>query len=417
MSYAITKSFKRIKQNIKHYAFILAQVIVGILLLTMFLTINTSVNKEYNELKNKSDDNIIKLNMAFQKDFTEGITLPSPFSYKDYQALKSDYKESVRISYVVKKALNFITNNKGETGISTIYVIFLTDEFLQLYYPKAKIDNFNSQNISITGNNALNVLKYGKMIDETQKIFRECNTDEIALTNGNKLKLIKADSMSGFDNKQVIFDITIDSQKINLDDVVMLPIKYLTDFKIVPDAINTFVSFKLLNSNSLSKVGIKIINYLYSKGQNNYDYFFDTTTEGYLRQTSGYKTYSIGLTILSVFILLIIIVGLTGILLIIINRRIREYAISMTLGATSKKLFFETILESTIVTFLGGVIGVLICILIFKYVIKFKQFNVYIDTRIILLSLFASVMIGIVASLLPLFKIKQITPMAVLRSL
>lgn len=329
----------------------------------------------------------------------------------------SVYKESVRISYVVKKDMNLITKDKGKTGISTIYLIFLTDEFLQMYYPKAKIDNFNSNNISVIGDNALNTLKYGKMIDETQKIFRECKTDEITMTNGDKLKLIKTDNSSGFYNKQLIFDIAIDTQKINLDDVVMLPIKYLTDFKITPDAINTFVSLKLLNSNSVSKVGAGIINYLYTQGKNKYDYYFDTTTEGYLRQTSGYKTCAIGLTILSVFILAIIVVGLTGIMLMLVNRRIREYAISMTLGATSRKLFFETIIESTLVTFFGGAIGAVLCIVLLKYIIKFKQFNIYIDNRVIILSLFASAVIGIVASLLPVLKIKQIAPMEVLRSL
>lgn len=419
MVYLILKVVKRIRNNIKQYTFIFLQVFIGILIMTVFLSINMSINKDYKMIKSKTESNLIKLNFLSQQnnDQRDDIMKP-PFDLSDYRILEKKYTNKVKISYLTKKDVNYITTNNGVSDIDTVSILFATDEFFQLYYPKANVSNFESRKIVFIGMKALEVIVNGVVAGDNVKIHKKVILpNKLILDNGDDLKIVKANAENGFDNRQIILDIYSNSLKIDLEDVIIVPAKYVSIFKIQSDEVNTFVSLKLINSGSFADVGIGIFNYLYSKNKDMFDYSFDTLTEEYQRQTNGYKIFAIGLTILSAFVMLIIIMGLTGIFLIMVNRRIGEYAISMTLGATKSKVFLETILESVMVTLLGGVTGIFLSIYLLKYILKFRQFNIYVDNKLLLFSLVVSIFIGVISALLPILRIKQIAPIEIIRSL
>lgn len=419
MIYLILKVVKRIKNNIKQYTFIFLQVFIGILIMTVFLSINMSINKDYKAIKSKTESNLIKLNfLSQQNNDPKDDIMKTPFDLNDYRILEKKYSNKVKISYLTKKDVNYITTNNGVSDISTVSMLFATDEFFQLYYPKANVSNFESKKIVFIGIKALEVMENGVVAGDNVKIHKEIILpNKLILDNGDDLKIVNANAENGFDNRQIILDIYSNSLKMDIEDVIIVPAKYLPIFKIQSDEINTFVSLKLINSGSFADVGIGIINYLYSKNKDMFDYSFDTLTEEYQRQTNGYKICAIGLTILSAFVMLIIIMGLTGIFLIMVNRRIGEYAISMTLGATKSKIILETMLESVIVTLLGGVTGIFSSIYLLKYILKFRQFNIYIDNKLLLFSLVVSIFIGVISALLPILRIKQIAPIEIIRSL
>ena len=370
MAYIISKVLKRIKNNIRQYTFVFVQILIGILIMTVFLSVNFSINKDYKKLESKAENNLIKLNIYNQQNndnlLSEKKDMPSPFDLSDYNALKKNYADKLKIAYLTKTDINLITTIKGESGIDTANMFFASEEFFELYYPKVKINNFDSANVVFIGEKALEMLKNDKVAEGNVNIHKELILpDKLILKNGDTLKIVEINIENGFDNKQLLLDVSNDSLKINLDNAIIFPAKYLSTFKMQSATENTFVSLKLSNSSYFSNVGIGVINYLYSKNQNKYDYCYDTLTEEYVRQTNGYKILAVGLSILSAFVMVIIIVGLTGIFLIIVNRRIGEYAISMTLGATRSKIFLETILESVIVTSLGGLTGVILSIKVY----------------------------------------------------
>jgi len=420
MAYIISKVLKRIKNNIRQYTFVFVQILIGILIMTVFLSVNFSINKDYKKLESKAENNLIKLNIYNQQNndnlLSEKKDMPSPFDLSDYNVLKKNYADKLKIAYLTKTDINLITTIKGESGIDTANMFFASEEFFELYYPKVKINNFDSANVVFIGEKALEMLKNDKVAEGNVNIHKELILpDKLILKNGDTLKIVEINIENGFDNKQLLLDVSNDSLKINLDNAIIFPAKYLSTFKMQSATENTFVSLKLSNSSYFSNVGIGVINYLYSKNQNKYDYCYDTLTEEYVRQTNGYKILAVGLSILSAFVMVIIIVGLTGIFLIIVNRRIGEYAISMTLGATRSKIFLETILESVIVTSLGGLTGVILSICVLKYMVNFKQFNIYINSNLLLFSLAVSIFIGVISSVLPIIRIKQIAPIEIIR--
>ncbi|AUS97515.1 hypothetical protein CDQ84_18955 [Clostridium thermosuccinogenes] len=426
MFYLLVKVIKKIRNNAVKYSLVALQVFIGISLLTVFLTISSSITHKYENLKSKAENSLIKLKIYLQQQnssidslrISDDNNFPLPFSIDDYNWIKEKYKSNLDISIIVKKNMNFIVSSKGVADISTVSFLFVTDSFFNIYYPNKKVDEFSSTSKVYIGKKALETLINGKLPEDSVSLYKEVLTsNQIVLLNDDVLEITPMDNLYENSSNHLTLYVTVESGNLDLDECVILPIKYLSEKTDLATIANMFVTFKFINSDFASDIGAGIISYLYKKYGDLYDYNFDTTLSEYLRQTNVYKAYSLGLMILSIFILLIISIGLTSIILIIINQRTREIAISLTLGATIEKIFLEIIMESTFVTIQGGLIGIVVSILLLKTKVHFSQFEIIIDFKILLFSFCVSMLIGIISSILPIKKIKNITPIKILHSL
>lgn len=113
-------------------------------------------------------------------------------------------------------------------------------------------------------------------------------------------------------------------------------------------------------------------------------------------------------------------VGIMNIMLIAVNQRIREVGLRKAVGAKSKDVLFQFILESASVAFFGGVIGIICGILISFVVAKAVQMFGYnwpffISITSIFVATVVSISIGIVFGIYPARKASRISPMEALR--
>lgn len=113
-------------------------------------------------------------------------------------------------------------------------------------------------------------------------------------------------------------------------------------------------------------------------------------------------------------------IGIMNIMLISVNQRIREVGLRKAVGARTRHIITQFLVESAFITLIGGVIGIVFGIVISalaSVIINSLGYNweFLISFSSIVTATFVSVMIGLVFGLYPARKASQISPMEALR--
>jgi putative ABC transport system permease protein len=113
-------------------------------------------------------------------------------------------------------------------------------------------------------------------------------------------------------------------------------------------------------------------------------------------------------------------IGIMNIMLISVNQRIREVGLRKAVGARSRHIVIQFLIESIFITMVGGIIGIIFGILISflaAVIIKYLGYSwdFIISPSSILVATLVSVMIGILFGMYPARKASKISPMEALR--
>ena len=108
-------------------------------------------------------------------------------------------------------------------------------------------------------------------------------------------------------------------------------------------------------------------------------------------------------------------IGIMNIMLVSVTERTREIGIRMAVGAKSRDVLFQFIIESIFISVLGGIIGILLGILISMFVGRFGGWPVVITGTSIILSFAFSSAVGIFFGWYPARKAANLNPIDALR--
>lgn len=114
-------------------------------------------------------------------------------------------------------------------------------------------------------------------------------------------------------------------------------------------------------------------------------------------------------------------IGIMNIMLISVNQRIREVGLRKAVGARNRHIITQFLLESVFITFIGGVLGVLVGALISLSafgvirVLGYETWDFFLPLSSILLATIVSIAIGIIFGMYPANKAAKISPMEALR--
>jgi putative ABC transport system permease protein len=110
-------------------------------------------------------------------------------------------------------------------------------------------------------------------------------------------------------------------------------------------------------------------------------------------------------------------IGIMNIMLASINERIREIGICKAIGATNGTIFTQVLVESVAVAFLGGLVGLGASYGLVRFVAAMSptQNSPVVTPEAMVVAIIFSVLVGVVAGLLPALKAAKLHPIQALR--
>lgn len=104
-----------------------------------------------------------------------------------------------------------------------------------------------------------------------------------------------------------------------------------------------------------------------------------------------------------------------NIMLVTVVERTREIGLRKSLGARKKDIIVQFLIESSILTFVGGILGVAVGISIAVVAAKFINLPFSLSLPVVLLSIGVSCGIGMIFGLYPARKAANLSPIDALR--
>jgi len=141
--------------------------------------------------------------------------------------------------------------------------------------------------------------------------------------------------------------------------------------------------------------------------------------ESRVEEASKMKENSKMLTVIFFFISCIsLFVGgivIMNIMLATIQERTREIGIRLAVGAREIDILFQFLIQTVLITFIGGILGVTIAISLIDFVGKYLKMNTKLDLLMILIALGVSVIVGLFFGIYPATKASKMDPVIALR--
>jgi putative ABC transport system permease protein len=108
-------------------------------------------------------------------------------------------------------------------------------------------------------------------------------------------------------------------------------------------------------------------------------------------------------------------IGIMNIMLVSVTERTREIGIRMSVGARSRDILTQFLIEALVLSLLGGITGIIIGVVGSKVVSSFANWPTFITTFSIILSFGFSIAVGIFFGFYPARKAAMLNPIDALR--
>ncbi len=131
--------------------------------------------------------------------------------------------------------------------------------------------------------------------------------------------------------------------------------------------------------------------------------------------TSTTKTMSLLLGSIAAISLLVGGIGIMNIMLVSVTERTREIGLRKAIGANNKDIMFQFLIEAVLLSFIGGLFGILLGSGISALITVFAGWTITVSISSIILATVFSLMVGVVFGLWPAKQASQLNPIEALR--
>ena len=311
-------------------------------------------------------------------------------------------EEMEKYSQYIQKVSPYILTNltvKAGTESKSTRILGADEEYLNLQGLKIEagrnlnvLDIENNEKVAVIGSAIVNKLFEGETpVGETIKI------------NGNKFTVVgivesTANGMEGTNDDMIIIPISVAQRTLKITSVTM------------------FLA-RADSAENLDLATQKIKDYLFSifKDKNSYVVFTQEAMLGIMNTISDIMMLILG----GVATISLVVggIGIMNIMLVSVSERTREIGIRKAIGAKKKDIMIQFLIESLMLTGIGGVIGIVIGLLTIKYGIGAIDLLVPVYSVPWTIAAFMiSLFIGVTFGLFPANKAANLHPIDALRN-
>ncbi len=104
-----------------------------------------------------------------------------------------------------------------------------------------------------------------------------------------------------------------------------------------------------------------------------------------------------------------------NIMLATVQERTREIGIRMAIGARQMDVFIQFIVQTVIITTIGGILGIIIGMSMLDQLGKYLEFNLVASQQMVAIALFVSAGVGLIFGIFPAVRASKLDPVEALR--
>ncbi len=338
------------------------------------------------------------LNWEMTQDGVENSDLILP---EDIEALQARFPEDIKyiVPYIQAESETKVGRLEGKLsmyGVGTDYAKY-------------------KKNITIL---------HGRMINKSDV---EGDKDRIVIEKNAALSLFNKENAVG-----ETLGVVINNEMKDLSVVGVFEVPpSLFDSMFMSEAYSTYVPYPILQTGDRSNWAIE----LYTNEQKDQNilgndfkhylsrikdkdpnfYVFESAESQMTTVNNILGTLSIAIGAIAAISLVVGGIGIMNIMLVSVTERTREIGIRKSLGARTKDILMQFLIESVIISAIGGVIGTVLGITIAAVGMSFAKIDVVIDPKVIILAVGFSAVVGMFFGLYPARKAAKLDPIEALR--
>jgi len=202
------------------------------------------------------------------------------------------------------------------------------------------------------------------------------------------------------------------------DDMIFIPLSTAQKFLAGDDYVTT-ISIQAQDPNSMAGVQEQITNLLLTRHNisNPQMADFSVMNQADIVQTASSVTNTFTMLLAAIASISLVVggIGIMNMMLTTVTERTREIGLRKAIGAKNKDISFQFLTESTMLTFIGGVIGVILGWVISLLISKFGGLTTSVSMFSILLAFGVSAAIGIIFGYYPARRAASLNPIEALR--
>lgn len=398
MTYLIERAIKRVRRNRKRYALIVLQIVLGVCMISLSLNLTLGFHKQQGSFQNKSSRPYVAVttDQRFIADKSE-ITL------EDWDNIKKQFAQGRQISFYKQYA--FSEGCKGD-----ISFLFVDGSF---YKDIMGMKNVPARESVFIGKNAKQKLTETYRIDD-QKAAKYLDIKKGTLFQWPIASFVPLET-TGYDVEGLLSDTRYSDQSIqagSFDDFIIFPLSAAQELPC-----NSYIAIPIGSEDdkTVSKQAVAIQTYLMTQHTGQRYTVRNYTAE--VEATLGRNVHvSEMLNFLAGFVLVIVTFSLVGLLLVLLNQRKVEFAISFMCGANYRQILMEIFGEIALVVVGSAVLGNLLSIPILPmFAGSFVQVGYYVSTLAICVG--GALLLCVFVCGVALHRIRLVSPVKSLKNL
>lgn len=360
-------------------------IIIGVFSVILLISIGTAISKNVSTQLGDMGSNLVSVSF-YPNNPTE------KFTYKEATNLLEDGEiGSPEVMQTKAVRTNEHTDDVQVTGINDAYANIKNLELARGRFC-SEVDVRYAQKVTVIG------------ADVAKSYFKEQNpVGKYMRISGARYLVIgvlkeKGESLFGSADKKLFIPITSAERLFKTDSIDLYYIQAKSPNQ-VPSVVKQ-VDHKMSRLFPNDKDAYSVVNQQEALDT------FDSIT----------KTLTVGLGAIAGISLLVGGIGIMNIMLVSVSERTREIGIRKAIGARDSDILLQFLIESVVLSLLGGGIGILLGIFSAQLVTILTDFEMIVSIPTILLAVVFSMFIGVVFGVVPAHKASKKMPIDALRA-